>query len=96
MHVITNFNHSLACRTWHTTTVALASGFALALTLIFTLPGQSQTFRVIHTFTGWQDGGRPTGLTMDRAGNLYGTTYEGGKRGGNCDRVYDAARWPCP
>jgi len=42
---------------------------------------QAQTFSVIHTFTGGADGTKPlTGLTVDRAGNLYGTTY--GRFGG--------------
>ncbi len=44
-----------------------------------TYPAQAQTFRVLHTFTGGPDGGSPTvGLTMDRAGNLYGTAEFGG------------------
>lgn len=35
---------------------------------------QAQTFTVIHNFTG-DDGGHPVGgLTIDKAGNLYGTT----------------------
>jgi uncharacterized repeat protein (TIGR03803 family) len=33
------------------------------------------TFNVLHSFTGGADGGTPTaGLTMDKAGNLYGVT----------------------
>ncbi len=41
-------------------------------------PARGQTFRVIHSFTG-ADGQSPyAGLTMDAAGRLYGTTYEGG------------------
>ncbi|MGA2904887.1 MAG: choice-of-anchor tandem repeat GloVer-containing protein [Candidatus Korobacteraceae bacterium] len=39
---------------------------------------QAQTFTVLHNFTGGADGGYPyAGVTMDRAGNLYGTTYYG-------------------
>src|ERR1700688_4666447 len=36
--------------------------------------------RFLHLFTGYpNDGERPNGpLLRDRAGNLYGTTYEGG------------------
>jgi uncharacterized repeat protein (TIGR03803 family) len=42
-------------------------------------PSQGQTFKVIHNFTGGADGGWPqSGLTMDAAGNLYGTTTWGG------------------
>jgi uncharacterized repeat protein (TIGR03803 family) len=45
------------------------------------------TEKVLHSFTGGQDGGIPaTGLTPDQAGNLYGTAGQGGYRdycGGN-------------
>ena len=41
--------------------------------------GLAQTFTILHTFTANRDGGYPeSGLTIDRAGNLYGTTYYGG------------------
>jgi uncharacterized repeat protein (TIGR03803 family) len=39
---------------------------------------QAQTFTVIHTFTGLEGAGPSAGLTMDPAGNLYGTTGGGG------------------
>lgn len=40
-----------------------------------TRPAQAQTFTVIHAFTGGEDGYQPyAGLTLDGAGNLYGTT----------------------
>ena len=43
---------------------------------------------IIHNFTGGQDGGNPyTGLTMDKAGNLYGTTYYGGHDFGTVFRL---------
>jgi uncharacterized repeat protein (TIGR03803 family) len=59
------------------------TGFALvlgcALAAVATQPGQAQTYTVIHDFTGKIDGGVPVaGLTMDQAGNLYGTTDSGG------------------
>jgi uncharacterized repeat protein (TIGR03803 family) len=39
----------------------------------------TQTYRVIYNFTGGADGGQPTsGLVIDTAGNLYGTTTSGG------------------
>lgn len=45
---------------------------------VFKLDNNSK-FTVLHTFTGGTDGGNPqTGLVRDSAGNLYGTTYEGG------------------
>jgi uncharacterized repeat protein (TIGR03803 family) len=38
------------------------------------------TYTVLHTFTGGGDGGNPfAGLILDVAGNLYGTTYFGGR-----------------
>lgn len=44
---------------------------------------QAQTFSVLHNFTGGGDGSQPwVGVTMDQAGNLYGTTSVGGLQGG--------------
>ena len=49
------------------------------LTLVVASQLQAQTFTVLHTFTGGQGGSNPeSGLTMDRAGNLYGTASAGG------------------
>ena len=46
---------------------------------------QAQTFTVLHNFSGGLDGSTPyTGLTMDRAGNLYGTAQYGGFQGNDC------------
>jgi uncharacterized repeat protein (TIGR03803 family) len=54
----------------------------LAMSLVTTRPTQAQTFSVIHNFSGGVDGATPdTGLTVDRDGNFYGTTYAGGSRG---------------
>ena len=60
---------------------AAAVWFSIAL--VFTLVGiqqaHSQTFTVLHNFTGGTDGSTPeAGLTIDRAGNLYGTAASGG------------------
>ncbi len=42
---------------------------------------------VLHNFVGGNDGGGPTaGLISDGAGNLYGTTFEGG--GADCSAFY--------
>ncbi len=51
------------------------------LTIAAPPTAQAQTFRVIHNFSGLQDGAIPyAGLTMDKAGNFYGTTYAGGSK----------------
>ena len=39
----------------------------------------AQSYTILHTFTGGVDGGEPySGLSIDRAGNLYGTAAYGG------------------
>ena len=52
--------------------------FLLFLLLFMTFTARSvqgQTFKVIYNFTGGADGEHPyAGLTMDAAGNFYGTT----------------------
>ncbi len=59
----------------HTAAITLVTVFLFLVTS--TRPGQAQTFTVLHTFTGAGDGHAPyTGLTFDRAGNLYGTTTD--------------------
>ncbi len=52
---------------------------------IATQAAYAQTYSVIHNFSGVGDGATPmAGLTLDRAGNLYGTANFGGNSGGNC------------
>ena len=61
-------------------TLAALSGLIAAVTV----PASAQTFKVLHSFAGYpKDGGAPLGgLLMDSAGNLYGTTLQGGKYSG--------------
>jgi uncharacterized repeat protein (TIGR03803 family) len=47
--------------------------------------------KIIYTFSGDSDGANPqSDLIVDAAGNLYGTTYAGGKTG--CGTVYELVR----
>lgn len=49
--------------------------------------------KLLHSFPGGDGGADPyAGLVMDGAGNLYGATYDGGKKGcgeGGCGVVYE-------
>ncbi len=70
----------------------LALAFALAI--FVSRPAQAQAFTVIHQFTGGQDGAHPyAGVTLDAAGNLYGTANVGGDLTCNaphgCGTVYE-------
>src|SRR5271167_3832503 len=58
--------------------VQLAVHFGFVVLLLTSIAAQAQTYTVLHVFTG-HDGSEPeTALTLDRAGNLYGTTRFGG------------------
>ncbi|MGA2371011.1 MAG: choice-of-anchor tandem repeat GloVer-containing protein [Candidatus Korobacteraceae bacterium] len=83
------------------------SGFArlagiagLLIVLLAAIAAQAQTFTTLHSFTGGSDGAIPeAGLTMDAAGNLYGTTANGGHTGcfSSCGTVFklkhEASGW---
>ena len=59
----------------HTAAMVLAILFVLMV--LPTQPLQAQTFKVIYAFTAGTDGYQPyAGLTLDRGGNLYGTTTD--------------------
>jgi len=81
-------SHSRENRTWALVIrwpAALATAIVLALTLVLMPSAQAQSYKVIYNFTGGQDGAYPlAGLTMDAAGNLYGTASYGGYSGGSC------------
>ncbi len=86
-------------RTWifgtnrHAVTAALA--MALVLTVVATPAAHAQTFTVLHSFTNGQDGAHPeAGLTMDKAGNLYGTAFYGGLGQGTVFKLtYKGSGW---
>jgi uncharacterized repeat protein (TIGR03803 family) len=55
-----------------------AMGFIILLGIIAVPPSaQGQTFSVLYTFTSPADGNSPGSLTVDAAGNLYGTAQGG-------------------
>jgi uncharacterized repeat protein (TIGR03803 family) len=58
-------------------TSRIAATAALMFGLLYAMTASAQTFQVIHSFAGEGDGFQPfAGLTLDQAGNLYGTTTE--------------------
>ncbi len=60
-------------------TESLALAIMLALAVAAMPAAQAQTLSVLHAFSGNGDGAVPAaGLTMDGAGNFYGTTSIGG------------------
>src|SRR5271157_1534575 len=64
---------------------AVALVLICELTMVVTRPAQAQTLTVLHNFTSGGDGDFPlAGLTMDSAGNFYGTTAAGGHASLNC------------
>lgn len=56
--------------------------FAILVSAVSVAAAQAQTFNVLYTFNGNTDGTNPVaGITLDRAGNLYGTTSAGAQAG---------------
>jgi len=56
-----------------------------SLITFFAIPAlQGQSFNVLYEFTGAANGAHPEGVTLDRAGNLYGTTLDGGNLDSSC------------
>ncbi len=71
---------------------ALSACAIVALAIVIPGPAAAQTYSVIHNFTGGRDGAVPfAGVTVDAAGNLYGTTEEGGSgyRGSGFGAIYE-------
>ena len=85
MQGIMQSRSSIFLTRWHVTNHALAIAIGLVLTSFFTPSAQSQTFQVLHSLNGLQDGYYPiSGITVARNGDLYGTTQYSGLPGGNC------------
>jgi uncharacterized repeat protein (TIGR03803 family) len=59
--------------------LAVVSALALAAPFVAAPSAGAQTYKVVHTFTGANDGIEPeAGLLLGANGIIYGTTYEGG------------------
>ena len=60
-------------------TVAASLFFCVLSVLVLVAPLQAaSTYKVLYTFGALPDGQVPSGVVLDSAGNLYGTTVEGG------------------
>src|SRR5580658_772737 len=65
-----NFHCERTKRAWPLLPAAICAMFAI----LNALSADAQTFTVLHAFTGGSGGSGPyAGVTLDRAGNLYGT-----------------------
>ncbi len=77
---------------------AIAVVLVFACMLLFPSPANPQTYKVLYAFTGKADGGQPySGVVFDRAGNLYGTTTQGGEAGcfgGTCGVAFELSPGP--
>jgi uncharacterized repeat protein (TIGR03803 family) len=63
-------------------TSVLARAIVFVLVLVASGSAQAQTFTVLYTFTNTAHGEQPdASLSLDAAGNLYGTTFYGGTTG---------------
>lgn len=62
--------------------MTLFAALALIVMLVLAPSATAQTYNVVHNFTGGSDGANPVaGVTLDSAGNVYGTTSVGGGQG---------------
>lgn len=60
----------------------------LGTVFVISPPGTAWTESVLYSFIGGNDGANPFGnLVADKAGNLYGTTYDGGGSA-NCQSIH--------
>ncbi len=83
MHRKAQSHNSLFGIAWNSVLALMLVLLVLMVVVLFIVlaaqPAQGQTYTVIHNFAFGLDGANPkAGLTMDAAGNLYGTTILGG------------------
>lgn len=73
----------------------LAATLAFMLVVVAAQLAQAQTLTILHNFTGGGDGEHPyAGVTLDRGGDLYGTTYEGGTGAGTVyELTHEGSGW---
>lgn len=65
--------------TFHLSLAPFALAMLAVLTMLAPAPGLAQTFNVLYEFNRGAGGGQPyAGLTMNAAGDFYGTTEYGG------------------
>ncbi len=75
---MSNFSNTINKPWWLAMIVCLAISIPISV-------ARAQTLTVLHAFRGELDGNDVfAGFARDRAGNLYGTAYQGGTNQPNC------------
>ncbi len=80
MASIMQYGSGNAAVRWRVMNAGLILG-VLLLTALATSPSQAQTFTTLHSFNGAAGAYPVAGLIVGAAGNLYGTTQQGGSYG---------------
>jgi uncharacterized repeat protein (TIGR03803 family) len=75
--------------------VVTATFTSVILTLFAAPAAKAQSLQVLHNFTGGADGANPhAGVTLDHAGNIYGTAYAGGAGYGTAFKMkHEGSNW---
>jgi uncharacterized repeat protein (TIGR03803 family) len=74
--------------------VVLSLALVFALAIVATQEAHAQTFTIIHSFAGPEGAFPEAGFAIDGAGNLFGTTSEGGHNDGNIlELTYGRSGW---
>ncbi|MGD0129760.1 MAG: choice-of-anchor tandem repeat GloVer-containing protein [Terriglobia bacterium] len=93
------YHGRISVRGWRAVSGALAVGAVLLSAAIAVRAQEAPSYTVINTFAGsGADGEYPRGnVIRDRAGNLYGTAFNGGNLsecfGAGCGAVFKVDRW---